>query len=82
MREVLPTLKPEYAEIVRLIDLEERSVNEVARQAGITPNNAAVRLHRGRKALGQGLRRSCGACAEQGCLDCSCKRSSRGRPAL
>ena len=76
MGEVLSNLKPEYAEIVRLVDLEERNVGHVAAEVGITPNNAAVRLHRGRKALGQELRRSCGACAEQGCLDCSCRRAA------
>lgn len=74
MGEVLSSLKPEYAQIIRLVDLEERNVGHVAAEVGITPNNAAVRLHRGRKALGQELRRSCGACAEQGCLDCSCRR--------
>jgi len=73
---VLPTLNPEYARMVRRVDLEERSVSEVAREAGVTPNSAMVRLHRARQALKTGLQRTCGACAARGCLDCSC-RSAR-----
>ncbi len=74
--ELLPTLKPEYAQMVREVDLEERSVPDVAREAGITPNNAGVRLHRARQALKKQLERSCGTCASHGCLDCSCKARS------
>jgi RNA polymerase sigma-70 factor (ECF subfamily) len=71
---VLETLKPEYASLVRQIDLEGLEVPEAAFAAGITPNNAAVRLHRARAALRQRLQQTCGACAEHGCLDCGCKR--------
>lgn len=73
---LLPTLKPEYAELVRKVDLEERAVPDVAREAGITPNNAGVRLHRARQALKKQLERSCGSCAAHGCLNCSCKARS------
>ncbi|WP_224243068.1 RNA polymerase sigma factor [Hyalangium gracile] len=72
--ELLPTLKPEYAELLKQVDLEERSVPEVAAEVGITPNNAGVRLHRARQALKHQLERSCGTCATHGCLDCSCQR--------
>jgi RNA polymerase sigma factor (sigma-70 family) len=72
---LLPTLKPEYAELLRQVDLEERSVPEVAAEVGITPNNAGVRLHRARQALKHQLERSCGTCATHGCLDCSCQRA-------
>lgn len=73
--DLLPTLKPEYADMVRQVDLEERAVPDVAREAGITPNNAGVRLHRARQALKKQLERSCGTCASHGCLDCSCKKA-------
>lgn len=73
MSALLPTLKPEYAELLKQVDLEERSVPEVAAEAGITPNNAGVRLHRARQALKHQLERSCGTCATHGCLDCSCQ---------
>jgi RNA polymerase sigma factor (sigma-70 family) len=72
--ELLTTLRPEYAESLRRVDLEGRSVAEFARAAGITSNNASVRLHRARAALRAQLLVSCGACAEHGCLDCGCSR--------
>ncbi|KFE71354.1 RNA polymerase sigma factor [Hyalangium minutum] len=72
--ELLPTLKPEYSELLRQVELEERSVPEAAAAVGITPNNAGVRLHRARQALKRQLEKSCGTCATHGCLDCSCQR--------
>ncbi len=73
---VLETLKPKYASLLRRVDLEGIPVPEAARAEGITPNNAGVQLHRARAALRDGLRQTCGACAEHGCLDCGCKRPS------
>lgn len=72
IHDLLPALKPEYAELVRRVDLEGRGVPEVAREVGITANNAGVRLHRARQALKKQLERSCGTCAAHGCLDCTC----------
>jgi RNA polymerase sigma factor (sigma-70 family) len=69
---LVSTLKPEYAEIVRRVDLEGVSVQEVALASGITPNNASVRLHRARAALRKQLELTCGVCTEHGCLDCTC----------
>lgn len=71
---VLPTLKPAYAEILREVDLEERSLTEFATQHDLTPGNAAVRAHRARAALKKELVRVCGACSLHACLDCCCKR--------
>ncbi len=69
---LLPTLKPEYAEMLRLVDLEERPLAEAAETLGITTNNAAVRAHRARQALKRQLERTCATCATHGCLDCRC----------
>jgi RNA polymerase sigma factor (sigma-70 family) len=73
---LLPSLKPEYAEMVQRVDLEERPVTEVASQLGVTSNNASVRLHRARQALKRQLERACGSCATHGCLDCTCGSGS------
>ena len=78
---VLPRMKAEYADMVRGVDLEERSVKDVAREAGVTENNAGVRLHRARKALKAQLEHVCGACAAAGCLDCGCARKAQARGA-
>jgi len=70
---VLPDLKPEYADIVKAVELEGRSIADVAYEGGLTTNNATVRLHRARAALRRRLVEVCGACSEHGCLDCTCQ---------
>ncbi|GMQ76611.1 MAG: sigma-70 family RNA polymerase sigma factor [Gammaproteobacteria bacterium] len=70
---LLPTLKAEYADILRRVDLRETPPHEVARDLGLTPNNVRVRLHRARQAIKESLLLSCRTCAEHGCLDCDCK---------
>lgn len=67
------TLKPEYAEAIRRVEVDEVPVNEYAGEAGITANNAAVRVFRAREALRKQVKASCGTCATHGCLDCRCK---------
>jgi RNA polymerase sigma-70 factor (ECF subfamily) len=70
---LLGTLKPEYAAALQAVELEGKTLGDFAKQAGITANNAAVRLHRARAALGERVRTSCGTCASDGsCLDCNC----------
>jgi RNA polymerase sigma-70 factor (ECF subfamily) len=71
-------LKPEYADALRRVELDGVSVQAYAGSVGITPNNAAVRLHRAREALRRQLTKSCGTCATHGCLDCTCAASSEG----
>lgn len=71
--ELLGNLNPEYADALRIVDLEEGNLNQLARQAGITAENAAVRVHRARKALRGQVLKACGTCADHGCLDCTCK---------
>jgi RNA polymerase sigma-70 factor (ECF subfamily) len=69
---LMPTIKREHAEIVRQVDLGGASVPEAAAVLGVTVNNAHVRLHRARAALRKQLVRTCGACAEHACLECTC----------
>lgn len=70
--DLLPNLKPEYAELMRRVDLGGQAVVSAAKELGVSANNAGVRLHRARKALLREVQRSCGTCATHGCLDCSC----------
>ena len=77
MTELVFTLKPEYAQILRRVDLAEARIDHVAEELGITPNNASVRLHRARQALRQRLEQLCGACAHHGCLNCTCSRPAQ-----
>jgi RNA polymerase sigma factor (sigma-70 family) len=73
VRNLLPTLKPEYAGMLERVELDGAPLPEVATELGITPNNAWVRLHRARQALKKQVERCCGACATHGCLDCTCR---------
>jgi len=68
------TLKPTQARLLRRVEIDGASVPEVAGEEGITPNNAAVRMHRARAALRDKLKLVCGACARHGCLDCGCPK--------
>lgn len=72
---LVPGMKKEYGEILRLVDVEEKTVGEAAAALGLSANNASVRLHRARASLKKSLLSACGACAAHGCLDCSCRRT-------
>jgi RNA polymerase sigma factor (sigma-70 family) len=69
------TLKPEYADALRRIEVDQVAVKDYADANGISPNNAGVRIFRAREALRKQVARSCGTCAEHGCLDCTCDSS-------
>jgi len=72
--ELAGTLKPEYADALRRVEIDGVPVKDYAAAAGITPSNAAVRVFRAREALRRQVTRSCGTCAQHGCLDCTCER--------
>ena len=71
--DVFPALRPEYAAMLRRVDLEEQPIGEVARQDGITRNNARVRLHRARQALRRSWEEVCGGSPLETCVPCRCK---------
>lgn len=80
VNDLIPLLKPEYADLIRRVDLGGADVTSAASELGITPGNARVRLHRARAALRDELERSCRTCATHGCLDCSCARGESASP--
>ncbi|CAN5122976.1 hypothetical protein BH20VER2_BH20VER2_10220 [soil metagenome] len=75
-RGLLPTLRPEYAQVLQLSDLDGQPAESVAEQLGISKNNLKVRLHRARRQLRERLEQTCQACATHGCLDCHCDSNS------
>jgi RNA polymerase sigma factor (sigma-70 family) len=75
LAELAAELPPEQARAIRRVDLEGTAVKDFAAEAGITANNAGVRLFRARESLRRAVSKSCGTCAEHGCLDCTCRRS-------
>ena len=72
------TLKPEYAAALKRIEVDGVGVKDYAAEAGISSSNAAVRVFRAREALRTQVSRSCGSCAEHGCLDCTCEGLTAG----
>ncbi|WP_066733987.1 MULTISPECIES: RNA polymerase sigma factor [Hyphomicrobiales] len=69
---LLPTLKPEHAEVIWRIDLLGEPRDRVAVSLGTSVNSITVRLHRGRQALKKRLEEMCVVCVEQGFLNCGC----------
>ena len=65
------TLKPEYADALRRIEIDGVAVKDFAEEQGISPSNAAVRIFRARQALRLRVAASCGTCAEHGCMACT-----------
>ncbi len=72
--ELIPTLKPEYAEIVKALDIQSEAPEDVSKRLGISRNNLKVRSHRARQALRKRLEETCRVCTEHHCLDCSCRK--------
>lgn len=71
---LIPTLKTEYADLIRAVELGNEAPEIAAGRLGITANNLKVRRHRARQALRRKLEETCRTCADHGCLDCTCGR--------
>ena len=69
---LLPTLRGNYAELIKRIDLDGESPAAVAKELKISRNNLTVRLHRARQSLRASLEDACGICSKHGCLNCTC----------
>src|SRR5262249_8416215 len=68
------TLRPDQRQRLEL-HLAGRRPNDVAGELRLTPNAAAVRVHRARRALRTAVEQRCGACAADLCEVCGCKGS-------
>lgn len=69
---LIPTLKPEYAQIITTLDIDGESTEDVANKLGINIGNLKVRRHRARTQLRERLIQTCRICAKHGCMDCTC----------
>ncbi len=72
---LLEDLKEEYRQALQIVDLDDGKLSDLAQQSGISAENAAVRVHRARKALRRKVEQACGTCAEHGCFDCHCNKA-------
>jgi RNA polymerase sigma-70 factor, ECF subfamily len=66
-------LKPEYATILRRVIIDGIPVTQAARELGLTPNNATVRLHRARESLKERLKAHCNTTTVRSCSECGCE---------
>ena len=69
---LLKQMRPNYADLIRRIDLEGESLASVAKDLNLTTNNLTVRLHLARHVLRTTIEQSCGICTKHGCLNCTC----------
>jgi len=79
LRGLLPALRPQYAEVIEMLDLNEEEPASAAQALGISRNLLKVRHHRARKQLRSRLEETCRACASHGCLDCSCDSTGEAK---
>lgn len=62
VRDLVSTLRPDYAEIIRRAYLEEEPREQIAADLRLTINNVGVRLHRARRALKEAIEERCPTC--------------------
>lgn len=70
---IIPTLKPDYAELIRRLDLDQQPTEKVGAELGLNANNLRVRHYRARQQLRERVEQTCRMCAKHGCLDCTCE---------
>jgi RNA polymerase sigma factor (sigma-70 family) len=73
-KDLMPSMKPEYAEVLEALDLREEDPDAVANRLGVSRGNLKVRAHRARQQLKTKLEQTCQMCATHGCLNCTCLR--------
>lgn len=79
---LLPTLKPDYAEVLWRADLVGEQRDRTAKLLGTTVNNVGVRLYRARTVLRKRLEQVCVTCPNHGLIDCACEYASAMRAAV
>ncbi len=72
--DLLDVLKPEYAELIREMDLGGANLGAMENRLGVPRDTLKMRHHRARKRLRALLERTCRTCAAHGCLDCTCRQ--------
>jgi RNA polymerase sigma-70 factor (ECF subfamily) len=78
-RGLMPTLRPDYAEIIRRADLAEEPRERIAADLGLTLNNIGVRLHRARRALKAKIEERCAGRCDDSFRNCVCAPVAQGR---
>lgn len=69
---LIDDLPGDFAQALRSVELEGKSMDEAAADAGISVANLKVRRFRARAQLRDLVDQTCRMCARHGCLDCTC----------
>tara|TARA_R110002124_G_scaffold12478_2_gene58932 strand:- start:5053 stop:5682 length:630 start_codon:yes stop_codon:yes gene_type:complete len=69
---MLPTLNPDYADLIWRADLIGVDRSVIADDLGLTDNALRVKLHRARRAMRKRLEQTCLTCIEHGYFQCAC----------
>lgn len=77
LERLVPTLRPDYATIIRRIDLEEEPRERIAADLGLSLNNVGVRLHRARRALKGKIEERCSLYCDSSIGSCDCASLAR-----
>lgn len=81
VRNLMTRLPPAQREVLAQADMYEQRVSELAENAGVTPGNAKIRLHRARRAMKVLLDNHCHIDAQDvGRLCCVPKKTPTGKP--
>ena len=78
VRDLVPTLRPDYAEIIQRADLEQEPRERIAAHLGLTTNNIGVRLHRARRMLKDKIEERCPTCCDGSFRNCDCGPVAHG----
>ena len=76
----LGAVKPDDARLIRQVELEGKSLRDVARALQVRTNTVAVRLHRARRAVIRVWRDICRVCRLHWQLDCACRSGGDADP--
>jgi|TARA_R100000501_G_scaffold17834_1_gene34103 RNA polymerase sigma-70 factor (ECF subfamily) len=79
LHRILPTLKPEYADVLWRSDILGEPRDRIAASLGTTLNNVNVRIYRARQTLRKRLEEMCLSCPTHGFLDCECEEIEQFR---
>lgn len=72
VRSALNGLPPKSRAVLEAVELAGMTPASYGKAEGISAGNAAVRLHRARRLLADGLKEICGTCSLDGCAECDC----------
>lgn len=70
--EIMASLPETWQDVLRMVDVEDQSVEVVARKLKTSPNNVRVKVHRARARMRDSIESHCGISSFEACWSCEC----------